>query len=308
MPQKSDDPLFRGFRQPKANYSKLPHQFVAMLPQFKSLAELKVIIYLLRHTWGYREYEKSKLISIDEFVNGRKRKNGERMDGGTGLSEQGVRDGLETAISNGYILCQVDDSDKGRVKKFYKLNTAKPNAVGSGVQSLDPQSFDLPPQTLDPTTHKRGTKSVPRTEKETKERNSKKETGLPNGKAPRVTPHYEHYLKLLMCYGFDDATMPKSKKGEFLKVAAELHRIGIAVEQVASLFGFVANMARQNDWKQWTVNSLEKYAPEFLAQRTNGNGRKFTAQEQTRIEEYAKERAMTYEEAEREIINQWGGV
>lgn len=170
--QKSDNPNFTGFRQPKANYSKLPHQFIGLLPKFKSLAELKCILYLLRHTWGYREYDKSKLISIDEFVHGRKRKDGTRIDAGTGLSEQGVRDGLETAMANGYILCHIDDSDKGRIKKFYKLNTATVKGVDSGVQSLDPQTIDLPPNDLDPNPQN----SLPRTEKETKERNYKKNT------------------------------------------------------------------------------------------------------------------------------------
>jgi hypothetical protein len=174
---------FGGFAPPVSNYFRMPNEWINICAEITNLAELKVIQYVLRHTWGYQEYDgKPKLITIDEFMNGRKHKDGKsRMDKGTGLSEMSVRNGLEKAIEHGYILCDSDERDKARIKKSYTLNMLK-----SGVQDLDPaipdksevqdlgtgvQSLDLGTQDLD-----LGTLKVrPRSEKDTKERHFKKE-------------------------------------------------------------------------------------------------------------------------------------
>lgn len=167
--QKSTSSSFKGFKQPEQNYSKLPHEFIDLLPDITALTEIKVLVYLLRHTWGYSEYDTLKRITIDEFVSGRKRKDGTRIDAGTGLSEQGVRDGIKKALDHEYITVEVDDSDKARVKKFYGLNI-----LGLGVQDLESGVQNLDP---DPPN------SIPRTEKETIERNYKKQEAAPKAKA-----------------------------------------------------------------------------------------------------------------------------
>jgi DNA-binding PadR family transcriptional regulator len=123
----------------------------------------------LRHTWGYQEYGIKKHITIEEFVNGRRRQDGTRMDRGTGLSERAVYDGLRKAVANGLVDEETDDTDRGRVKKFYSLRM-RPNAtpdeapqtLQSGVQSLHP---DLQ------RSQGRGAESALRTEKDTLERN-----------------------------------------------------------------------------------------------------------------------------------------
>src|SRR5437899_8188066 len=86
-----------------------------------NLAELKVIEYLMRHTWGFKEYDQFKFITIDEFMHGRLRSDGvTRMDKGTGLkSDRSVKDGLKAAIDDGYVVCEQDA--KAKVKKSYKL-------------------------------------------------------------------------------------------------------------------------------------------------------------------------------------------
>ena len=72
-----------GFAEPEQNWSKLPHQLIEALPLIETIGEMKVILYVLRHTWGYHDDEKK--ITLDEFCNGRKRRDGSRLDGGTGL-------------------------------------------------------------------------------------------------------------------------------------------------------------------------------------------------------------------------------
>jgi hypothetical protein len=135
---------FKGFPIPEQNYSKLPHVFIDMLPSFDSMAELKVMLYILRHTWGFSEFDKPKKITTDEFMNGRKKKDRSRMDAGTGLSSNSVVTGLLSAVNHGYINVEIDNKDKARIKKSYILNMAISYAnveePDSEVEELDSDS------------------------------------------------------------------------------------------------------------------------------------------------------------------------
>ena len=158
---------FEGFSKPEANFFRLPNEWTDITAGIDNIAELKVVQYILRHTWGYQEYSIKKHITIDEFIRGRKRKDGSRMDSGTGLSEMSVRNGIAKALEHGFIEAIVDDSDKARVKKYYALKMQKSEPYEKDeyeeVQSLEPGV-----QSLDP----KGTSFRPRSEKETPERNS----------------------------------------------------------------------------------------------------------------------------------------
>ena len=72
---------FNGFEEPRQNWSKLPHQFIDAMPDFETVGEMKVVLYILRHTWGYHDTEKR--ITLEEFANGRKLRDGSRIDEGT---------------------------------------------------------------------------------------------------------------------------------------------------------------------------------------------------------------------------------
>ena len=153
----------------------MPNSWTDITAEIDNIAELKVVEYILRHTWGYQEYGIKKHITIDEFVNGRRRHDGSRMDKGTGLSERAVYDGLRKAVENGLIEEEIDDSDRGRVKKFYSLRMREDRphdeelqSLQSGVQSLHPPLQSLHPgrQSL----QARGADIAPRTEKDTQER------------------------------------------------------------------------------------------------------------------------------------------
>jgi hypothetical protein len=176
---------FDGFEYPQQNWSKLPHQFIEeLLPQIDTVAELKVVLYLLRHTWGYQEFGIFKHITIDEFMRGRKDKNGARMDSGTGLSEMSVRRGLEAALKRGVIEVTVDASDKGRVEKRYRLlmQAQEGSQVGTPESQLGNQGSQVDTrgyQDKGPEVSKleaRGIKVSPRSEKETSQRNLRQET------------------------------------------------------------------------------------------------------------------------------------
>jgi hypothetical protein len=183
MPDKSQV-SFAGFELPEQNWFRLPNSWTDITRDITTLGELKVVEYVLRHTWGYHEFGTPKRISTDEFMNGRRHQDGSRMDRGTGLAKQSVIDGLRKAVDHGFLIEHVDKSDKGRVKKYYSLRMRsrgaevgglEPHNAPSGsspntpVQNLDPdvQNLDRGVKNLDP----RGKESRHRSEKETIERN-----------------------------------------------------------------------------------------------------------------------------------------
>lgn len=149
---------FEGFEEPKENWSKLPHVFIGALPLVETKGELEVILYILRHTWGFQDDRKK--ITLDEFANGRKYKNGKRIDNGTGLSIPTIRNGLKRAVEHGFITHEQDARDPARVKNFYSLrmNSGERN-LHSGCKK-DSGSVK---------------KDLPRTEKETSETNMENE-------------------------------------------------------------------------------------------------------------------------------------
>src|SRR5207247_1389819 len=109
---------FEGFNKPEANFFRLPNEWTDITAQVTSLAEMKLVEYVLKHTWGYSEFDMVKKITTDEFMYGRKRKSGERIDKGTGLSKPSVIAGLNNAVKHGLLEVEIDDSDKARIKKL----------------------------------------------------------------------------------------------------------------------------------------------------------------------------------------------
>lgn len=128
-------PPFQGFGLPEQNWFKMPNEWTDITAEITSLAELKVVEYVLKHTWGYQEYGIAKRITTEEFMYGRKRKDGERIDRGTGLSNRSVIDGLRRAVEHGYLTEEVDDQDRARIKKYYALRMS--SAIEQSAPSLD---------------------------------------------------------------------------------------------------------------------------------------------------------------------------
>ena len=111
---------FQGFDVSRQNWFRMPNEWTNITSKMTTIVELKLVEYVLRHTWGFNEYDKYKKITIDEFENGRKTKNGERIDEGTGLSKNSIINGLKKAVENGYIE-ETTEGDPGRVHKYYRL-------------------------------------------------------------------------------------------------------------------------------------------------------------------------------------------
>ena len=159
---------FAGFGEPKENWSRLPHVLIDELSNITSEAELKVILYILRHTWGYQDADKR--ITNDEFCKGRKRKDGTRIDAGCGISRNSIRSGIEKAVEHGYIVVEEDSHDLARISRWYALASDE-ESRGSEV---DPRRAEVDPRRaeVDP----RRAEVDPRTEKETIRNKPEKET------------------------------------------------------------------------------------------------------------------------------------
>ncbi len=164
---KKTTPKFNGFEPPHSNYFRMPNSWTDITADIKSLAELKVIEYVLRHTWGFREYGISKRITTDEFMHGRKRSDRTRIDNGTGLAKSSVVDGLSRAVEHGYLDEYIDATDKGRIKKQYQLRM---KGDATQIQDSDSGVANPAPPVREPDIS--GQASEHRTEKETKETNT----------------------------------------------------------------------------------------------------------------------------------------
>jgi predicted RNA-binding Zn-ribbon protein involved in translation (DUF1610 family)/DNA-binding PadR family transcriptional regulator len=156
------------FEYPYENWSKLPHQFIEMMPLIETIGEMKVLLYILRHTWGFQEFDKPKKITLDEFVNGRWLSDGTRIDNGTGLSKPTVMAGLKKAEEHGFITV-TSWGDKGRKRVYYMLNMTKKTGketlpVEEEVKELAKTGKEVLPV---------GKETLPRTQKETKKETKK---------------------------------------------------------------------------------------------------------------------------------------
>src|SRR2546430_10635950 len=137
--QNLSEHTFQGFSKPEANYFRLPNEWTDITSKISSLAEMKLVEYVLKHTWGYSEFDMVKKITTDEFMYGRKKRDGTRIDQGTGLSKPSVIAGLKSAVEHGLLVEEVDDSDKARIKKCYKLKM-KTSLDENNTESNDPHA------------------------------------------------------------------------------------------------------------------------------------------------------------------------
>jgi hypothetical protein len=77
----TDTFYFRGFQKP--TYTQIPDEFFdELMPNLKE-AELRVLLYIMRRTFGFKKL--GDTISISQFLKGITTKSGEKLDGGCGI-------------------------------------------------------------------------------------------------------------------------------------------------------------------------------------------------------------------------------
>ena len=136
---KDAKPAFRGFRSP--NYTQVPDElFDELLPELSG-AELKVLLYVIRRTFGFKRDSDS--ISLSQMLNGVRTRDGAALDRGAGVSKPTLLQALRSLEERQIIETERRRSaDKGDEPTVYKLRFAA-NGEG-GKKPIDPlvKEFD----------------------------------------------------------------------------------------------------------------------------------------------------------------------
>lgn len=119
MPDTSELSKFAGYTP--ANYTMVPDQlFDEQLPDLSG-AELKVLLYIIRHTFGWKK--DSDNISLSQMINGITRRDGSWVDRGTGVSKRTLLVVLRDLEDKGFIITTRRRSqEKGDEPTNYRLN------------------------------------------------------------------------------------------------------------------------------------------------------------------------------------------
>ena len=117
---KSDEEKqFRGFRLPTT--TPIPDEVFDELMAHLSGAELKVLLYICRRTFGFKKDRDN--ISLQQLVKGITTKNGRKLDGGTGLGKASVARAVRSLEQRKVILrSQRQSKRKGDEETTYALN------------------------------------------------------------------------------------------------------------------------------------------------------------------------------------------
>jgi hypothetical protein len=129
---------FRGFRSP--NYTQVPDELFDELLPVLSGAELKALLYIIRRTFGFKR--DADAISLSQMLGGIVTRDGERLDGGVGLSKPTLLQALRTLEASNIIeKTRQRSAEKGDQPTIYRLKFASDDAhtPGSGtvVKKLD---------------------------------------------------------------------------------------------------------------------------------------------------------------------------
>jgi len=111
---------FKGFTKP--TYTQTPNEVFDMLLDILNGSELKVLLYIIRRTFGFKK--ESDNISLNQIVNGIRKKDGSIQDYGTGISKLSARNAVKGLIDKNVIL-KIRRKDKSGKDKSpnYSLNT-----------------------------------------------------------------------------------------------------------------------------------------------------------------------------------------
>jgi phage replication O-like protein O len=126
MPKRRESPEdqpFEGFRSP--NFTIVPDELFDQLLAKLSGAELKVLLYIVRRTFGFKK--DSDEISLNQICTGIQTRDGRTLDQGTGLSQSTVLTAIKGLLEKNIILAQRRMSqEKGNEPTLYRLNVIDP--------------------------------------------------------------------------------------------------------------------------------------------------------------------------------------
>ncbi len=101
--------IYPGFGPP--TYTQVPDDFFDEIAPHLSEAELRVLIYIIRRTFGFKKL--ADAVSINQLVSGIVTGEGKRLDWGTGMSRSAVRRGTVGLVKKGLITLTREKSESG---------------------------------------------------------------------------------------------------------------------------------------------------------------------------------------------------
>ena len=117
---------FPGFRSP--TYTMVPDEVFDELLVELTGAELKVLLYIIRRTFGFKR--ESDTISLSQMLTGIHTRDGRVLDRGVGLSKKTLLDALRNLSARRIILTQRRQSaEKGNEPTAYRLNVLRPGGT-----------------------------------------------------------------------------------------------------------------------------------------------------------------------------------
>jgi len=127
-------PPFRGFSGP--NYTPVPDELFDELMVELSGAELKVLLYIIRRTFGFKR--DADMISLSQMLGGIRTPDGRVLDRGVGLSKKTLLLALRTLEERRIILTERRQSaERGNEPTVYQLNVIGQD--GSDDPGSDPE-------------------------------------------------------------------------------------------------------------------------------------------------------------------------
>jgi phage replication O-like protein O len=130
----TDQDMFPGFQFPTTT-PVLDEVFDVLMPQLSG-AELKVLLYICRRTFGFKK--KSDTISLHQIAHGITTRDGRVLDGGTGLCKRHVQRALKVLEKKKIIKVtrKVDETGLNEVNT-YSLNMRDPERVAETKSPYD---------------------------------------------------------------------------------------------------------------------------------------------------------------------------
>lgn len=141
---------FAGFASP--NFTQVPDELFDVLMPLLSEAELRVLLYIIRRTFGFKR--DSDTISLSQMVSGITTRDVQVLDSGTGLSKATVARGLQGLRTKGVIIAARNRSaSRGDEPTTYRLHfqhapTERPREQRPVSQSRDTPRVSHPGQAL----------------------------------------------------------------------------------------------------------------------------------------------------------------
>ncbi len=118
--RKAGLPAFEGFGDPRRHYTQVPDYLLDfLLPELPG-SELKILLYLIRHAFGYGR--ESVAVSWSRFLEGTVTHEGKRLDWGAGVRRAALKEGLPSLAEKGLITKERQSSERrGHEASVYTL-------------------------------------------------------------------------------------------------------------------------------------------------------------------------------------------